>query len=421
MPDKSYWFYLESFVYALVKGDNLLLYNTLTGKYLAYHDQPRLVQFIRDLAREENLYALKVTREFLKDNGLQDFTGDVLNHFMGDLIDRSLTGKKPFIMPPRFDIREETGDRQRRTFRNVSRESILGLNQLTLGVNSRCGHNCNVCAGAYKQFPWCTREKEESQLSLTDIETVLEQTRGCPIKTIDITGGDLTQYPHLNRLVELLRPGSFNVNYCFHLFHLKNGLPGALQAGGPRTRITLLAECSTLSLPGDLDSLKQLKPDKLVFLIQRNEEMPILEEVIEKLNAANISVQPYFNGRNLDFFKENVFTDHEALAENILDMGAISSRKAYNTLNYGHMFIASDKSIYSNLNGPALGKIGETTMDAAVISELSEYGNWLRVRRDAAPCKDCLFDSLCPPLSDFEYASGINNSCNIWKNQRTNP
>jgi pseudo-rSAM protein len=165
--------------------------------------------------------------------------------------------------------------------------------------------------------------------------------------------------------------------------------------------------------------LQELEPDSLTFLIQRDEEIPVLEGVIEDLHTGNISVQPYFNGSNLDFFKKNVFIDHESLSENILDIGVIKARTSQNTLNYGKMFIRSNQNIYSNLNGTPLGKIGEISMETAVISELTEHGNWLRVRRNVAPCGDCLLNSICPPLSNFEYASGINNSCNIRKDHRT--
>lgn len=418
MPGKSYWFYLESFVYAAIKGNDLLLYNTLTGKFLYYIDRPRLVEFLLGLDRKENLYALEVSREFLRDNGLEDFMDDVSEHFMGDLIDVSLSRKKPFIMPLHFDIRDEDNRQPRRTFKNVSADSLFSISELTFYVNSRCDNNCTTCKTAFKQFLWCTREKEDSELKLTEIKEILDQTRGCHIKNIDIIGGDLTQYPHLNRLVDLLCSGSFNVTYHFHFSHLKNGFPDAIRAGGSQARVNLLVDCSSLTYPGDLTHLQVLGPDSLTFLIQRDEEIPILEEVIGKFKTGNISVQPYFNGFNLDFFKANVFTDHESLSENILDMGVIKARTSYNTLNYGKMFIRSNQNIYSNLNGKPLGRIGEISMKTAVVTELTEQGYWLRVRRNEVPCCDCLLNSICPPLSNFEYASGINNSCNIRKDHR---
>jgi pseudo-rSAM protein len=421
MAGKSYWFYLEPFVYVSVKGNDLLLYNTLTGKFLSYYDKPGIIKFILDLHRKENLYALKVSREFLRDNGLEEFTVDVSKHFMGDLIDVSFSPKKPFFMPANFDIQDEHNRQPHRTFQNVFGDSIFSITELTFFVNNRCDNNCTACKTAFKQFSWCTREEEDSELTLSDIKQILDQTRGCPIKNIDIIGGDLTQYPHLNRLVDLLCTGSFKVNYYFHFFHLKNGLPeairAAIQSGGSQTRVNVLVDFSTLTIPGDLTYLKELEADRLIFLIQRDEEIPILDEVITDLKTANISVQPYFNGDNFDFFKANVFTGHDSLSESMLDIGVIKARMSYNTLNYGKMFIKSNKNIYSNLNGASLGSMADISMEKAVISELSEHGYWLKVRRDVVPCSDCLFNSICPPLSNFEIVSGINNSCNIRKDR----
>ncbi len=431
MPAKFYWFYLEPYVYVTIKGTDLLLYNCLTGKYISYTGKPHLTQFLLELNRKENLYALKVSAAFLKEKDLEAFTADVSEHFMGDLIDLSVSPKKPFLLPPHFDIQKTVTPRQRRTFRNVARDSIFSLSQLTLFVNNRCNSNCTACNSAGKQFLWCTREKEDNErnplsppasdriLGPAKIKEILDQVKGCPIKTIDIIGGDLTQYPHLTQLVDLLRPGSFNVNYYFHLSHLKNGSFDAVRAGDPQAKVTLLIDFSTLSIPGDVTYLKQLQPDRFIFLIQRDDEIPTLEGVLQNLKTENISVQPYFNGHNLDFFKANVFSDHQSLTETILDIGAINARKTHNPLSYGKMFIRSDQKIYSHLNGAALGTMGEISMGTAVISELSEQGNWLRARRDVAPCCDCLLNSICPPLSNFEIASGINNSCNIRKENST--
>ncbi len=418
MPVKSYWFYLEPFVYVSIKGNDLLLYNTLTGKFLTYICRPRLIEFLFDLNRKENLYALKVSQEFLRDNGLEDFVDDISEHFMGDLIDVSLSGKKPFIMPHHFDIQEEVKRRRRRTLKNVSRDSLFSINELTFFVNNQCDNNCTACKTAYKQFLWCTRGKNKSELELTEIKEILDQTKGCPIKNINIIGGDLTQYPHLNQLVSLLGSDSFNTNYYFHLSHLKNGLPETIRAGGPKVKIILLVDCSTLMIPGDLTYLKELNPGKLIFLIQREEEIKTLDELIEDLQTVDISVQPYFNRHNIEFFNANVFFDQESLSESILDLGVINARKSYNTQNYGKMFIGSNKNIYSDLNGKSLGRIDEISMETAVISELSGQGNWLKIRRDVTPCKDCLLNSICPPLSNFENAAGINNSCNIWRETR---
>jgi pseudo-rSAM protein len=177
-----------------------------------------------------------------------------------------------------------------------------------------------------------------------------------------------------------------------------------------------LINCALLNNPETVKCLETLPSAgvKIVFLIQHEHEFPYLETVIDELKIKEFSVQPYFNRENLEFFRDNVFTDKESLSSGDLDMNAIKARQSYNTLNYGKMYI-KNRQVYSNLNAAPLGRLDSLSLREAVILELKEHGNWLRVRRDVSPCKDCLLDAVCPPLSNFEYATGINNSCTIWR------
>lgn len=419
----KYWFFLEPQVYVAVKGNNLLLYNLATGKYLTYFDQLPLIDFILKLTQEKNLYALEVSEDFIKANGLKSLIDDILEHFMGDIVDVSLSGKerkKPFIMPPQFDIQTGSRDPVRRTYKNVDKDSFLAIDELTFYVTGHCDKNCIECSTAYKQFLWCTRGKHDSELRLEDIEKVLDETRACRLKKINIIGGDLTRYSRLDELVDLLNEKNVPINYYIHFRHLKKKPMEKLKRIGPRSNILALVESSSLRNPDNVKHLKEeiSEPLKLTFLVQDEPGLVNLEKAVEELNINTFSVQPYFNHRNLNFFKENVFTDEESLNESFPDLDAIKARQSYNTLNYGKLFIMSDKHIHSGLNASPLGTIDDKTMAEAVILELTEQGNWLTARRNVTPCKDCLFDAICPPLSGVEYAAGINNTCHLWKPDR---
>jgi len=419
MTDPSYWFYLEPFVYVVIHNHHLLLYNTLTGDFLTYYHQPHFADLIRRLHLKENLYALEVTRSFLEANHLESFIADIKNHFMGDLLPISLAPKKPFLMPPNFDIDAPVSLKPRRTLKNVMPDSLLSLNHLTLYIHGQCNHHCQVCPTAYRQSRWCTCATAAPSLELTHIRDILHQTRGCPIKTIDILGGDLSQYPDLNALVALLDQYPFQVYYYFHLYHLQNGLPSPLSHRSSQAKIVVLVDGSALKNPDPIPALQHIQAHRITFLIQQEAEIPLLERVIARLKNVDIAVQPFFNGHNLDFFKANVFTDRESLRQNVLNHEVINARKSYNTLNYGRLFIMSDQNIYSDLNDSPLGNPGRITLETAVVNELSQQGNWLKTRREVSPCNTCLFNSLCPPLSNFETFSGINNFCLIWKESRS--
>ncbi len=40
--------------------------------------------------------------------------------------------------------------------------------------------------------------------------------------------------------------------------------------------------------------------------------------------------------------------------------------------------------------------------------------SWLRARKNAIPCKNCVYNSICPPVSNYEYVIGRNNLCTMW-------
>lgn len=416
MAAKHYWFYLESHVYIAVKGNGLLLYNLVTGKFLLYTDQPRLVEFILELKREENLYALEVSEEYLKKNGLIRFVDDLREHFMGDMVDVSLSGKKPFFMSPQFDIQRKDRKPGRRTFKNVSKDSFLSMDELTFFVTGNCDEDCAECSTAFKQFPWCTRDNDKNELDVEDIKKVLDETRACRIKKINIVGGDLNKYSRPDELIDLLNSKPAGINYFIHFLHFKKNSIERLTRLSPESKICLLMESSAFKDPANIRYLKGLKPGRLkfIFLIRDERDFLTLENVIGTLGIKEFSVQPYYNGKNLDFFKENVFSDRESLIESRPDMHAIKARQSYNPLKYGKLYIKSDKRIYSDLNASPLGAVNTISMAEAVVLELKEQGNWLRARRNVSPCKDCLLDAICPPLSGFEYAVGINNTCNLW-------
>ena len=51
----------------------------------------------------------------------------------------------------------------------------------------------------------------------------------------------------------------------------------------------------------------------------------------------------------------------------------------------------------------------------AVYKEIRSGNSWRLVRKKIKICQDCLYNQLCPPLSNYEYAIGKNNLCHVWK------
>jgi pseudo-rSAM protein len=70
--------------------------------------------------------------------------------------------------------------------------------------------------------------------------------------------------------------------------------------------------------------------------------------------------------------------------------------------------------VYANVNHPALGNIDTHSIHEIVQKEVDEGKSWFRIRAQA-PCTDCIYQWLCPPLSDYEIVIGRSNLCHVKK------
>ncbi|MBE9468407.1 MAG: hypothetical protein IMY72_08845 [Bacteroidetes bacterium] len=50
----------------------------------------------------------------------------------------------------------------------------------------------------------------------------------------------------------------------------------------------------------------------------------------------------------------------------------------------------------------------------AVYREMNIGKNWFKLRTNTKPCCNCLYNTLCPPISNYEYALGKYNLCNVY-------
>ena len=149
------------------------------------------------------------------------------------------------------------------------------------------------------------------------------------------------------------------------------------------------------------------------FAIQNDDDFTRCQQIISQDHIENYALHPYYNHKNLQFFKDAVFF----AKDDVLDAGPnqrdIFTRMAINPLNYGKVTVCSNGHIYANVNTPRLGKLGKDSLHDIVYKEITAGKSWRRTRKHVTPCKSCTFEFLCPPLSNYEYAIGRNNLCHI--------
>ena len=155
--------------------------------------------------------------------------------------------------------------------------------------------------------------------------------------------------------------------------------------------------------------MKTLRQEILQFL--RNNQG-------KEYKIENSSFSPFFNGDNLKFFKENVFLDKADVFDNKPELKDIYANQIINKQQFGRLTILNNESMYANVNEKKLGILGKDSIYDVIYSEIKSVTNWRKVRKNIEPCKNCIYECLCPPVSNYEFVIGKNNLCNIWNSNK---
>jgi pseudo-rSAM protein len=149
------------------------------------------------------------------------------------------------------------------------------------------------------------------------------------------------------------------------------------------------------------------------FIIGSETEFEEAEKLAASFEPGRYSYHPFFNGQNLDFFREGIFVTKENLLEAKPALKELHARQVMNPLHFGSLTVLNDRWIYANVNASRLGMLGRDSIYDVVYREMYHGKSWRRTRNKVEPCKRCVFNALCPPLSNYEYAVGKNNLCHL--------
>ena len=149
-------------------------------------------------------------------------------------------------------------------------------------------------------------------------------------------------------------------------------------------------------------------PFSVDFLIFSEQDYLDVEQISPTVNGNFV---PMYNGENMDFFESNVFISQEEILASALSKREIFKRQATNVNHFGKLTVLPDGTVYADVNQTSLGTIDDTVY-SIVYKEFTEGKSWFRVR-DFAPCKDCIYQWLCPSPSNYEIAIGRSNLCHV--------
>lgn len=411
MKKENYWFALKSHIYVEFKEENILLYDTRQGNRIE-STSGEAIALIRQMYEPVNLGVIPVNDNMLSCPCIGPFVQEVVAKNMGDLTGREKYPQKPVRLLPilnlQKDIDKYKGDEDKLVF--FEKDIRKYLLELNVYVNNACGETCRHCNLIYKQVHCCTADgAEKRELSAENLKKLFEQLRYSPLRSVNVLGGNVLDYSHLAELKQLATLHSKELHYYLHY---KNYRP---QAGAGPVKWELL-----VTFPVDETLVREvcLSVDKentrLHYIIESDAYYHQAVTLQEKSGIAAHDFLPLFTGSNLDFFRENIFVDKEDLFGKILSMREIFRNKKLNSNFFGVLYVLPDGSVKANLNAVSVGNIQKDELLNLIQKELILNTAWRQIR-DRRPCSGCIYQFICPPVSNYEKAIGKDNLCHLYK------
>lgn len=416
--DHSFWLYIHPHVHMSYKRSHVIFYNTLNGALLEYRDCD-IRRMVGKLNYDWNLNVIRLRKDELTPK-VDSFIHDIRRFFIGDVIEASIKRYKPVQLKPIPKLKK------------ISKELLTSMNKsllemdeiydcldhVTLYINEDCQLDCTLCNDAFRQFTFCHKsDRAKNELDIDDLRGLFEELQRFRLIQLDIIGGNIFRYSKLAELFQLLHGFKTNKHFYVHILNIKERLNVDFFSEDRSNVLDVL-----IHLPMDRSLFKQkaeylnkLDVKKVFhFVVNSEDNLTQSEQLISDFQIEEFRFHPFFDGSNLDFFKEHVFIDKESLLSNRLSMNEIFTREKLNASDFKKITVRSDNSIYANVNHSLIGVLGKDRLTRTIARELNDGKSWNRVRKYVSPCKSCVYNALCPPISNYEYVLKRYNLCNIY-------
>lgn len=398
---KKAWLYLEPYTSLTINSaSEVLLYNTLNGQqFLTRH------RALADLLRRWQAPGEGHVVEFTPAPAYAPLIEWLRHTFSGDVITASEGRRKPVQFAP---LEAMTEERLAESRAKLS-ENPTSL-ELFFYLTAGCGAGCTYCGTYHKQFPFCKQgDAAEAVLPLDRLTDVIEQLDPERLQTLHFLGGNLLTYPFLRPLLDELAGVPVAKAFYIHLCHLAQ--PEAL-APFLRSDITLhllVSETAEAARLAAVEAYLAASDGEYVL-----DYVVTNEQAIEAVSSqtGHERLHPFYTGENATFFEENVFITADDF-DSPVSLRKLYKHRLANDSFLGKILIDVDGRIYLSPNRPPVGSLGEGLGKA--MDSIRGLGSlWFLTRERVEPCRDCVYNRLCCPISDYELRMEKFNLCRLW-------
>lgn len=396
------WLSINPGTFIWVKENIGLVYDSETFNSFRFNLSARILEICNELLCPDNLNTTIITKKDYADKvTLKWLNAFVDTHKLGKLT--NINDKKPISLKPIFKLLNDADFYKYEHNEGIGGSILKNIHELFFYLNSSYSGNDKY----FRQLPFPI--KSERSLRIDDIVQFARYSQNPFLSNISLIGNLflLADYRILiEQISELVKHVTINITYTDFFSHIEEVL---IQTWPQNITFSILYD----SIPSELLELKKINLSvSTIFLVDSEKDFEQISDMINNIPIyCDAQFIPVFNGDNISFFEDNIYTKQKDLDEIKLIKREIFIHQALNSNDFGKLTILSDGLVYANVNFEPLGNISNSPY-SIVFKEITEGRSWLRIR-DMKPCCDCVYQWLCPSPSDYEIVIGRPNLCKI--------
>ncbi len=381
------YIYIESYVYIKVLEDKCLIFNMLDGSYYFTNDV-EIVSMFSNLLQNKNF--LNVEDAKLAPEKLNKVVLYLKKNYLGDVIATDDT-HIPFYLPKSLKMINN----------HLTSDPMHNLNRLVLYLDE------DILPRYVKTQDFI----KNKQLSLNDVTLLVNKFKNSTLSAIELYSSFVDNNDVANIVVFL---SDFNTDIRIGLNTTIDNFEKAIDIKDNNKNLNISYHVFSDHLKEKYFTNINTSSDiEIVFLIESDSQLLYAQELIEKYNVINHRIKPIYNNSNIDFFESSVYLDPEDFADNEIKRKEIYANQIINRNYFGNLYVFADGSVKTTiLDNKIIGRIDQDFV-SILRSACQETSNWFLTRNKVEPCRNCCFNELCPPISDYELQIGKYNLCNI--------
>lgn len=391
----KYWLTIHPYTYFYITSNGILFYNSLTQKIVANRNE-QFVDFFKDLKSAESNNIFEV--EFSTENMISEFLNILRDDFFIDLLPITEENISPLQMLRKTKVQNEINESY---LGEVGEDIYDNIYKLHIHYNGYSTIEDSYC-DAFKQFPFVTKHK-----SVLDIKALLRQLSSHTLNNLNEVNLIGIIDNNTVQLIEYFIAKEIEINLIYDYNNCDN------EINYNKLKANHIISIHNYSDRYNHKKLLQPKNAEIRFIISSSEQLEKANAIIKQFDLNNYLFQPFLTKSNINFFRKHVCLNENEILELNPTINEIITKERLNPNLFGNLYILPDGQTYSNPNDVPLGSIYEDDLSILLLKEFRQNKNWQKVRINQQSCKNCLYQAICPPITNYEMTGHIDTICNI--------